>query len=67
MINVQPLCNNGLEMKTYGLSQLSTFPIHMKFWIPFLKKILYRELVLDRWNKRKHRFEIFIIKALTKI
>jgi hypothetical protein len=64
---VHLLCNNGFEVKTYGLSQPFALPIHMKFSIPVFKNIPYRDLVLDKWTLKKHRFEIFITKALTKI
>jgi hypothetical protein len=54
-------------MKTYGLSQSFALPIHMKFSISLLKNISYKELIFDKWKKKKHRFENLITKALTKI
>jgi hypothetical protein len=55
-------------MKTYGLSQSSALPIHMKFSISFSKNISYKDLVFDRWKEKKtYIFENFIREALTKI
>jgi len=42
-------------------------PIHMKFSMSSFENICYRDLIFDSGKKIKHRFENFIIKALTKI
>jgi len=75
IINVHPLCNNGLlkwryiyiYIYIYGLSPPFTLPIHMKISISLFENIFYKDLLFDRWKKNKHRFENFIIKTLAKI
>jgi hypothetical protein len=47
----------------YGLSQPFALPIHMKFSISFFENISYKDLIFDRWKKKKPRTENFITKA----
>jgi hypothetical protein len=56
----------NLKWKHMECSDCLHLPYTWNFQYQFFKNTPYRDLILDRWNKWKHRFENFITKVLTK-